>query len=124
MDDEFGIADERHEFVGDLREARLVAEELVVQSVDGQRTGLDRAFGVQVTVELPAGEFAIDEFQAPDLDDAMAFLGLQPGGFGVEYDLSHSGGPQARSAAAVASLSARSFSGWPEWPRTHDQRTS
>jgi hypothetical protein len=31
----------------------------------------------------------MQQLHAADFDDAMAFRGLQPGGFGVEDDLAH-----------------------------------
>jgi hypothetical protein len=44
------------------------------------------AFGINVTVELSAGRDVVDELDAGDLDDAMAFAWIQTGRFGVEHD--------------------------------------
>jgi hypothetical protein len=40
-------------------------------------------------MERLAGRKAIDEFDAADLDQAIALEGIEPGGFGIEYDLAH-----------------------------------
>ena len=40
-------------------------------------------------MERAAGAPPVDELDAADLDDAMAQLRLEPGGFGVEDDLPH-----------------------------------
>jgi hypothetical protein len=40
-------------------------------------------------VEVIAGKPAVDELDAGDLDDAMTQFRFQPGGFSVQYDLSH-----------------------------------
>ena len=55
------------------------------------RFGLRRhvALGIDVDVEGLAGGDMIEEFDRPDLDDAMAGSRFQPGGFGIEDDLSH-----------------------------------
>jgi hypothetical protein len=53
---------------------------------------LERVFvavapGVEVEVQVVAGELAVDQLHAADLDDAVAAFGRQAGGFGVQNDL-------------------------------------
>src|SRR5690606_11433223 len=87
------------------------------------------------------GRPALDHLHAADLDDAVALLPFQAGGFGVEDDLAHgresgignreSGIGKAYSRAFAADLSlmassrartsTRSLSGSPEWPFTQRQ---
>ena len=50
---------------------------------------VDVAAGVDVLVIVLPGKLAVHQFDATDLDDAVALGGLQAGGFGVQYDLSH-----------------------------------
>jgi hypothetical protein len=38
---------------------------------------------------MPAAGSAIDQLDTTDFYDAVAALGFQPGGFGIENDLSH-----------------------------------
>ena len=88
MDDELGAIDELQELLGDLGKARLAGELVERDAVHGRGAGVDLALGIQVFVEVPAGGAAVHHLDAADLDDAMAALGLEAGGFGVEYDLS------------------------------------
>ena len=89
MDDQLGLRDELAQLAHDVREPRLVAEELVGEPVHLQRSGVDLAIGAQVAVELAAGTAPVDDLDGPDLDDAVALLGFETGGLGVEDDLPH-----------------------------------
>ena len=51
------------------------------------------AFGIDVTVKFAAGRDMVDQFDAGDLDDAMAFGGIQAGRFGVEHDFAQLSSP-------------------------------
>src|SRR5215510_14358314 len=44
-------------------------------------------------MEVAPGMTAVDDLHATDLDDAMAELQLQPGGFGIKHDLAHQTSP-------------------------------
>jgi hypothetical protein len=45
------------------------------------------ALGVEVQVQVVAGALAVEQFDAAQLDDAVAAFGGQAGGFGGEDDL-------------------------------------
>jgi hypothetical protein len=47
------------------------------------------AFGIEIGLEGAAGGEVIDEFDAADLDDAVAVARLEPCRFRVEDDLPH-----------------------------------
>ncbi len=47
--------------------------------------------GIQVEVQVVAGELAVEQLDTTDLDDAVALIGIQAGGFGVQEYLSHGG---------------------------------
>src|SRR5690606_5428442 len=87
--DELGAADELEELRGDVGEARLVGQELGGQPVHRQRFGIAVAVGIQVNVQVVAGDGAVDDLDAADFDDAVALRGVQSGGFGIEDDLAH-----------------------------------
>ena len=78
-----------HQLVDDLGKARLAGEVGERQAVHGARALVDLALGVQVAVEMTAARAAIEQLDAADLDDAVAARGLEAGGFGIQYDLTH-----------------------------------
>ena len=45
--------------------------------------------GIDVGVEHPPGRHVVDELDRAELDDAVAGVGVEPGGLGVEHDLTH-----------------------------------
>jgi len=51
--------------------------------------GIDDPVGLQVDVEIVAGQPAVDQLDATDLDDAVVLLGLEARGFRIENDLPH-----------------------------------
>ena len=53
------------------------------QTVDIGCAGVDLPLRVEVKVNMSTGRTAVDEFDAGDLDDPMALLGVQPGRLGV-----------------------------------------
>src|SRR5688572_18758184 len=89
MNDEFGIFHVIEKLVDDFTELRLVAQELGGQSMHTQRTLLAVASRIDIAVKMIAALLPVDEFDAADLDDAVAVRPFQAGGFGVEDDLSH-----------------------------------
>ena len=104
------------------REARLALEIRARDAVHRERALVDLALGIEVAVESAPGRTAIHELDAADLDDAVAQLGFEARGFGVEDDLSHGGASlpldASASIASFASRSTRSLPGTPEWPCT------
>src|SRR3569623_3138641 len=132
MDDEFGAANEGEEFVDDVGEARLIGELVVGYAVHFHRTGVDLAVGLQVLMKAVVGEAAVDELHAAVLDNALALRWLEAGRLRIQHHLSHIHPPAQAGAhlialvkrfcnssmARLARASARSYSGWPLWPRT------
>src|SRR6185369_12237683 len=53
------------------------------------RARIDFAFGIQEAVKFLAGRTAIQNFHAPNFDDAMAGARFEAGGFYVEDNLAH-----------------------------------
>ena len=51
--------------------------------------GIDLPVRLQVVMQGAVSAPAIDKLDTPKFDDAVAFLDLQPGRFGVQHDLSH-----------------------------------
>jgi len=71
-------------------------------------SGVDFPFGVDVKVNAPARQTAIDYLDGCDLDNAMALLGIESRRFGVEDDVTHEPSvrddpPQRRCRAAETS---------------------
>jgi hypothetical protein len=54
-----------------------------------ERLARHAAFGVDVLVIGAAGGQVVEQLDRADFDDAVAFGGLKPGGFGVENDFTH-----------------------------------
>src|SRR6266446_10784697 len=105
VDDQLGAVNEVQESAGDVGKARLVGEELARQPVHLERALLDLALRVQVDMEMPLADAAAQDLHAAELDDPVAELGVQPGGFRVQHDLPSAhrvcpcspAGPRARS---------------------------
>ncbi len=72
VDHEARAVDEGGEFVGDGREDRLRREEGVGEAMDLEGSLRHRTLGIDVLVEAASGRAMIDEFDAADLDDAVA----------------------------------------------------
>jgi hypothetical protein len=89
VDDDLGALHEFAQFVDDLVELRLIAEELGGQAVDGQCRFVRIPLGVDVAVEVVAGQLAVEDLDAADLDDAVAGTRIQACGFGIEDDLAY-----------------------------------
>ena len=81
------------ELAGDLGEDRLVAQEFLAQPVNLERLLRHVAFRVDILVIGPPGGHVIEQLDPADLDDAVASLGVESGGFGVQYDLTHAACP-------------------------------
>ena len=62
---------------------------LAVDAVHSACTLIDIALRIQVSMELPPAGASVEQLHAADLDDAVATLGFQSGGLGIQNDLSH-----------------------------------
>ena len=110
VDDQLGAVDELQEAARrSRRSAACSASCSQRHAVHRGRAGIDLALGVQVLVEVPAGGAAVDHLDAADLDDAMAQVRFEAGGFGIQYDLSQA---MLLSAAMLPQATHRS----PRWP--------
>ena len=109
VDDHLGILHERQQVVDDLGELRLVLKEVAREAVHGERALVAVALGIDVLVKAVFRDAAADDLDAADLDDAVAFLGLETRGLGVQHDLSHVRSlalPVARPASAPTRVEA------------------
>lgn len=84
VDDDFGAVDVGDQLVDDLVEFRFVAQEFRGQAVHRERGLVGLALGIDVAVVVVAGQRAVDQLDAADLDDAVAGSWVQAGGFGIE----------------------------------------
>ena len=97
------LADEVEEAVHHGGEERMLGQEFLAQAVNAEGFFRHVALGVDVDVIVPPGRDVIDQFDARDLDHAIAALGVEAGGFRIENDFAHMVQPVAR----IARLSAR-----------------
>src|SRR6185503_2043243 len=112
VDDELGAADVVEQLARNGREPGFGGEVLERLAVDARGARLDLALGVHVVMQGGVAYAAAQDLDAADLDDAVAVLGVESCCFRIEDDLFQPGMP------LFASLSARSFSGWPACPFT------
>src|SRR3990172_13053516 len=114
VDDEFRDAHIVQKFGSDLPKLGLVLQKLAGDAVDLQRAVFALALGVNVAVEMVAGQAAVQDFDAAELDDAVPEPRVQSRRFGVEHAAPHQPStPDSPCAPRFASASARSFSTWP-----------
>src|SRR5512140_3521943 len=93
VDHQRRIADEGEKIVDDLDETLVALEEIARQPVNGEGLGRHLALRIEIGVEGRAGRNPVKQFDAADFDQAVALVGIQPGGFGVEDDFAHLGSP-------------------------------
>src|SRR5690606_41429206 len=89
VDHQLGTVDEIDEFLGDLREHRLVGEELQGDAVHLHRPLVDLPLRIDVQVQVVTGNAAVHHLHTTDLDNTVSGGGFQAGGFRIQYDLSH-----------------------------------
>ena len=87
MHHQHGALDEAKHVVGELGEARFVAQEFVGKAVHLESRKRHLALGVHMTMPHPPRRDAVEELDAADLDDAMAVERVEPGRLGIEHDL-------------------------------------
>ena len=91
VDDQRRVADEGQEALGDFRKQRLVRQEFGGQAMDATGFLGYVAQGIDIGVIEPFGWLMVDQFDAGDLDDAVAAVGIEAGGFGIQRDFTHWG---------------------------------
>ncbi len=89
VDHQLVLADEIQELLRDLGEDRMVLQELLGKAVDLERALGHVALGVDVAPPVPAGLHMVDQFQAGDLHDAVAFGGLEARRLGIQHQFAH-----------------------------------
>ena len=89
MRNELGVAEKGDELFHFVGEQRLILEEFAGQGVNLKCGFRHVAFGIEVTMESLAGRETIDEFDAADLDQAIALGRIEPCCLGIENDLAH-----------------------------------
>ena len=89
----------------DLGECGLRRQEFVRDAVDRERARIHIPPGAQVAMPVAPGQAPVHQFDAADLDDAMAICEFESGRFGVEDDLAHDAeGYQLGDGGAVSGL--------------------
>ena len=112
MNDQRVRTDERKKFIHNGWKQRLLSEELSGQAMNGKSVCRDVALGIDVAVKPPPGWNMVNEFDASDLDNAMAFAWIETGRFGVQNNFAHQF-PRGRPRSAdVFSLER-----WARWLR-------
>ena len=81
--------DKREELVDDDAKRRLASEEFRGYSVNRERILRHLAVGIDVSMKFTAGWDMMDQLDAGDFNETMAFSGVEARGFGIEYDLAH-----------------------------------
>lgn len=89
VDNQFRTAQKIGNLPADLCKRRRVFlfQNLYRQAVDACRLFGHIALGVDIEVQVFVGHLAVDHFQTGKLDQTVAAVGIQAGGFGIEDDL-------------------------------------
>ena len=66
---------------------RFLGQTLARQPMHLNRAFIDLALRVQILMEGPARQAAVEQLHATDFDDAVLLLNLEPRGFRIENDL-------------------------------------
>ncbi len=82
-------SDKLEKRVGDIGKQRLFPKERVVQSVNRVSIVRHTSFGIEIGMKDLARRNVIDEFDASDLDDAMAIGRIKTGRFRIQCDFTH-----------------------------------
>src|SRR5262249_3609852 len=108
--DQLGVADIVEQFLGDLREQRLVAQEFVADAGDRARAFVDRPLRIQEAVERrPLRAPPLEQLDAADLDDLVTLADLEAGRFGIEHDWAQRFMPPGPGAGLRAAPADRPF---------------
>src|SRR6218665_1044965 len=87
VDDQFGPLQVLQDVVDQFGKPGFVFQELIADAMDLQRIFVAVPARVEVQVQVVAGELAVEQFDAAEFDDAVATVGRQARGFGVQNDL-------------------------------------
>ena len=88
--DQTVVAKECQHLVNNIAETRLVGQVSEGEAVNACGVFWDLPFGVEQSVEMPSGRQVVQQFQRGYLDDPVAELRVQAGGFRVEqYGAAH-----------------------------------
>src|SRR5204862_3449848 len=87
MDQDLGAGNEIEQLPGDLGEPRLLPQVLQRHAVHAGRAQVDVAFRIQIDVEMALRDLPRKDLHTADFDDAVAELGIEPGGFSVQHYL-------------------------------------
>ena len=83
MNDDLCILHVIQNFLNDVFELGLVAQELVANAVNLEGIFMAVAAGVEVEMQVVASELAVDQLNASELNDAVAAFSGETGGFGI-----------------------------------------
>src|SRR6478752_870339 len=89
VDHERRVADKGKKLVGDFNEKLVPLQELGGKTMDSECLGRDVAFRIEVRMKCRTGRYPVEQFDAAELDKAMALARIQAGGFGIENDFAH-----------------------------------
>ena len=89
VDDKRRIADKGQELIGNLNETFVPPQEFRGKSVDCESLGRHVAIRIKIGVKCCPGWYPIEQFDAPDFDQAVSLAGIDAGRFGVEDDFPH-----------------------------------
>src|SRR5690554_1060835 len=113
--------DKLKKFIGNFGEPGFVCQKLIGDAVNGDSFGLNLPFWIDVDVVISARQFTFNDFNAANLDNAVAVVRVDTRGFGIQYDLSHvsvlSVSIVAHATGRVRRWSVRQRHGWPVHPQ-------
>ena len=89
VNDQFTVADEINEPLGNIGKARLVPQGLVANAMHIKRAVIDLPPRVEILMKILPGPAPVYHLDTADLHDPVALPGFKPRGLGVQYDLSH-----------------------------------
>jgi len=76
VNDQFRVFDEGEKVIDDFGETRLGFEVCTADTVDCLRTLVDVPIRIQEAVKIAPGQATVEQFDAADLDDAVALIFL------------------------------------------------
>ena len=88
-DDRRFVAQKFDQVFDHIGEQRLATQEILAQTMHREGFGGHVAFRIDVFVECVAGRQMVDQFDAADLDHAVALLRIKAGRFGIQDDFAH-----------------------------------
>ena len=89
VNDQRILADKLQELIRLVGEFRFAAEKLGREAVNLLRPVRHVAFGIEIGMKEFPGRHMVEELDATKLDQTMAILRREAGGFGIENDFAH-----------------------------------